>query len=832
MKTRKFLSLALALIMVFAMIPVASLAENVDGLVNEAAAMRKLDNAWAALDAAEADALAQGMSRTEVINAVYTAALNLNTVDKDSFSDFTKDGFYFTVDGMYCAYNYRLRNELNTDCAPVEEGVVLTKGNGKKSALKDAESPNVFLVAPYYGHDSSFTDQYKREAQSIADATGGEYLLIQSTSATGPAIAENFVDKGVVIFDSHGTQSGTSSYLCLTTNSGITQEDYNNGWAVRSGSAAFIDGRYIENHTPDTLSNCLVWMAICEGMKRQGQGTTGYALLRAGAGVVYGYSQSVTFAGDYVYEVTFWNAMKNADDPATVADAFNLMAETHGLPDPRGDAWPIVMSEDDPFPANPDSAQTVNSQWTLFGNPEPVDITGFSLQQNAVEMYIGRTAEINFVRQPENANNYELVWTSSNESVATVTGNKRKATVTGISAGTATITCTVMVNGSVFGTATCEATVNIDTSLFDSLNVAGGSLQFGTSQPYGFEAVTEGDRFLAKSNNASIGNSTATLTTTVQMAAGDTLTFDYYYSSENNYDWYRFKANGTEVQKLSGNTNSAWATYTYTAAADGAYTFEWSYSKDSSVNGGNDCVKLDNVAFSGTIEPPAPELNEVAFTISADGVRFGDVATVSVDCAPVTAPQIAHRGRIEINFPAAFGFTTEENDQLIPGELLERIEAAGGTYEFHVMEIMPTTDAIGHGGYIEGIYVDFECAAGVEMTGNLFTYTSTVCNVPDHAAFPFEVELTIYSCSLTYIENGENYEVPVSVNNSVFEVAPRLGDVNLDGSVTIADALEVMRHAIEVLTLEGASLEAADVNGDGVIGLPDAILIARIAMGL
>ena len=49
MKTRKFLSLALALIMVFAMIPVASLAENIDGLVNEAAAMRKLDNAWACL---------------------------------------------------------------------------------------------------------------------------------------------------------------------------------------------------------------------------------------------------------------------------------------------------------------------------------------------------------------------------------------------------------------------------------------------------------------------------------------------------------------------------------------------------------------------------------------------------------------------------------------------------------------------------------------------------------------------------------------------------------------------------------------------------------------
>ena len=639
MKTRKFLALALALIMAFAMIPVASLAENVDGLVNEAAAMRKLDNAWAALDAAEADALAQGMSRTEVINAVYTAALNLNTVDKDSFSDFTKDGFYFTVDGMYCAYNYRLRNELGKVTEPANDGIFTIKGSGSNAAMKDAESPNVLLLGPYYGYDSNFDDSYKNATQPIADATGGDWELIQGHAATGPAIVEAFPDYGSVFVDSHGTASGSSTYICLTTNEGITQEDYNNGWAVRSGSAAFIDGRYIENHTPDTLSNCLVWMAICEGMKRQGQGTTGYALLRAGAGVVYGYSQSVTFVGDYMYEETFWNAMKNADDPATVADAFNLMVAEHGACDPYGDAWPIVMSEDDPFPTNPDSAQTVNSQWTLFGNPEPVDITGFSLQQNAVEMYIGRTAEINFVRQPENANNYELVWTSSNESVATVTGNKRKATVTGISAGTATITCTVMVNGEVFGSANVAVTVNVDTTLMEALNVEGGALQFGTSEPYGFEAVTEGDRFLAKSNNAGVGNSTASVSTTVQMSAGDTLTFDYFYSSESNYDWYRFKANGTEVQKLSGNTNSAWATYTYTAAADGAYTFEWSYSKDNSVNRGEDCVKIDNVAFSGDAGMADGDVDGDGIVSVSDALLAmrGAMGTITL-----TASQLAH----------------------------------------------------------------------------------------------------------------------------------------------------------------------------------------------
>ena len=831
MKTRKFLALALALIMAFAMIPVASLAENVDGLVNEAAAMRKLDNAWAALDAAEADALAQGMSRTEVINAVYTAALNLNTVDKDSFSDFTKDGFYFTVDGMYCAYNYRLRNELGKVTEPANDGIFTIKGSGSNAAMKDAESPNVLLLGPYYGYDSNFDDSYKNATQPIADATGGDWELIQGHAATGPAIVEAFPDYGSVFVDSHGTASGSSTYICLTTNEGITQEDYNNGWAVRSGSAAYIDGRYIQHHLNGAhISNPFVWLGICEGMKLSGHGVTANALVEAGCGAVYGYSQSVTFVADLtMYLPSFTGSLMEG---ATIADAFQTMKDEYGVPDPRGDAYPIIVSPVDPYPANPDSEQTVYCEWTLFGNAEPVDITGFSLDTENVEIYVGKSAAVMFNRVPDNANNYEIVWTSSNESVATVTGNKRRATVTGISAGTATITCTVMVNGEVFGSANVAVTVNVDTTLMEALNVEGGALQFGTSEPYGFEAVTEGDRFLAKSNNAGVGNSTASVSTTVQMSAGDTLTFDYFYSSESNYDWYRFKANGTEVQKLSGTGISDFASYTYTAASDGAYTFEWSYSKDSSVNGGNDCVKLDNVAFSGTIEPPAPELNEVAFTISADGVRFGDVATVSVDCAPVTAPQIAHRGRIEINFPTAFvagglGIYAE----LIPGELLERIEAAGGTYTLGINELEPI-ESTGHGRYPESIFVEFECAAGVEMSGNLFNYTATVSNTFGSETFPFEVELTIYSSSLTYIENGVNYEVPVSVNNSVFEVAPRLGDVNLDGSVTIADALEVMRHAIEVLTLDGASLEAADVNGDGVIGLPDAILIARIAMGL
>ena len=75
MKIRTFLAAAIALIFVFALIPVASLAENVAGLVSESAAMQKLSNTWAAIDAAEAEAIASGLSRSEVINAVHNAVV-------------------------------------------------------------------------------------------------------------------------------------------------------------------------------------------------------------------------------------------------------------------------------------------------------------------------------------------------------------------------------------------------------------------------------------------------------------------------------------------------------------------------------------------------------------------------------------------------------------------------------------------------------------------------------------------------------------------------------------------------------------------------------------
>ena len=367
--TKKLVCVLIAALMMLAVLPVASLAEGVYHARYEARELAKLDTAWAAIESVEKEMLAKKAGPTAVTLAAYNATVNNPLVDKGSIVWENDNQFAFTIDGMHNLYCYRVRNTEHVPSVNAKVVDAITRGT-----CGSAGSKNVLLVGPYYSSDSSFTDQYKNESTSIANATGGTCTQLVNANATGPNIASNYMNKGVVIYDSHGVQSGTTSYLCLTTSTGITTTDYNNGWAVKSGSAAYIDGRYIQNHVSGTLSNCIVWMAICEGMKKAGKGTTGTALLAAGAACVYGYSQSVSFTGDYKYEAKFWTEMKNG---ATVKAAIQAMKNTYGVPDPvsGGDAYPIVMSALDAFPSNPDSNQTVNCDWVLIGgsgtNPTP-----------------------------------------------------------------------------------------------------------------------------------------------------------------------------------------------------------------------------------------------------------------------------------------------------------------------------------------------------------------------------------------------------------------------------------------------------------------------------
>ena len=85
---------------------------------------------------------------------------------------------------------------------------------------------------------------------------------------------------------------------------------------------------------------------------------------------------------------------------------------------------------------------------------KPVPVTKITLSKTSLSIVRGYTAELTATIAPEGASNQKLVWTSSDETIATV----EDGVVTGVKAGTATITCTAA-DGSGVKT-TCKVTVS------------------------------------------------------------------------------------------------------------------------------------------------------------------------------------------------------------------------------------------------------------------------------------------------------------------------------------------------------------------------------------
>ncbi|MBO5867885.1 MAG: leucine-rich repeat protein, partial [Oscillospiraceae bacterium] len=240
------------------------------------------------------------------------------------------------------------------------------------------------------------------------------YTLYSGTSATVDRVTQAISNGGVVIFDSHGTTDyaygddyvtgATSSYLCLTTTSGLTTTDYQLGAMYSTSGESAVNGAVIANHMTKNSPGGILWMAICLGMATDGL----YKPMRQkGVEVVYGYSQSVTFGGDYRFEEAFWDEMKEG---YTVAESIATMKNTYGnwdysyqiavangwssyastIASARYNycAFPIVVSDQDTHPGQrtasqyassgffgADSLQTVKSTYKLFeGGSDDVNV--------------------------------------------------------------------------------------------------------------------------------------------------------------------------------------------------------------------------------------------------------------------------------------------------------------------------------------------------------------------------------------------------------------------------------------------------------------------------
>ncbi|MDR2941099.1 MAG: CotH kinase family protein [Treponema sp.] len=100
----------------------------------------------------------------------------------------------------------------------------------------------------------------------------------------------------------------------------------------------------------------------------------------------------------------------------------------------------------------------ITAKYKLTGSTV-IPVTGVSLNKTSVNLKIGETSALTATVTPSNATYKDVIWTSSNSAVASVSNGK----VTAISGGTATITANTVEGKS----ATCAVTVKFPTVLFD-----------------------------------------------------------------------------------------------------------------------------------------------------------------------------------------------------------------------------------------------------------------------------------------------------------------------------------------------------------------------------
>ena len=335
------------------------------------------EDVWSMIDAYE-DAALSGKKSPKTTAADYAKLVDdieKTVLSWDGYAEgsLVRNGsalYWDGTDGMGYGYLPALRAKLhNAKRAAEPMAGSETFSYGVRGGQPTAA--NVAVFQPYYGIDTSFTTQYADEGTSIAETTGGTCTVYRKADATIDAIADALESSAVVFFDSHGvtddnnsytgTETPNTSYLCLQSGTGLTSEDkqtvqgpngyykhaFYGGSSYENGQYMYIycvDGTAIANHMEKPAANNFLWMAICLGMATDGLAKP---LRDAGTEVVYGYTQSVTFDGDYEWEEAFWNKMKQGK---TVAEAAAYMKQQVGYKDPYErlhPAYPIFVSDED-----------------------------------------------------------------------------------------------------------------------------------------------------------------------------------------------------------------------------------------------------------------------------------------------------------------------------------------------------------------------------------------------------------------------------------------------------------------------------------------------------
>jgi len=134
--------------------------------------------------------------------------------------------------------------------------------------------------------------------------------------------------------------------------------------------------------------------------------------------------------------------------------------------------------------------------------------------------------------------------------------------------------------------------------------------------------------YCMKSGGAGVANVVSNMTVTVNIPNDGLMSFFGKISCENNWDYGYFYIDGQQMGSYTG--AGQWAERTFDITA-GDHTFQWRYTKDSSVNSNDDCFYVDYITFYKQPEPAIPGMTydfdnstmQGWTSVDADGDGYG-----------------------------------------------------------------------------------------------------------------------------------------------------------------------------------------------------------------
>lgn len=164
--------------------------------------------------------------------------------------------------------------------------------------------------------------------------------------------------------------------------------------------------------------------------------------------------------------------------------------------------------------------------------------------------------------------------------------------------------------------------------------------------------------------NKDIGDNQSSQTSiTITLSQAGTVAFDYYVSSESNYDKLIFSIDGTD--KLTqgdcgSNSSSSWKSASFPLTS-GTHTLTWKYSKDGSNSNGLDSAFIDNLTITGFYSATSGTRVSPAYSLASVGV--GGFSSLSWTANNPSGTTLT----VETSLDGGQTYQTVTNGGVIPG---------------------------------------------------------------------------------------------------------------------------------------------------------------------